>query len=81
MVYTGLVCYGMEVARGDRWARIVVLELGGRDPRLNLRGDELAHAAHAAAVGEPRQVIEQSDVTFLHGKAGSGREQFHRLLS
>ena len=38
-------------------------------------------AAHAAAVGEPRQVIEQSDVTFLHGKAGSGREQFHRLLS
>ena len=38
-------------------------------------------AVHAAAVGEPRQVIEQSDVTFLHGKAGSGREQFHRLLS
>ena len=40
----------IEVHRGDLLLRIVVLELEGRDPLLELRGDEFGHAGHAAAV-------------------------------
>ena len=37
-------------------------------------------AVHAAAIGQTRQVVEQPDVAFLHGKAGNGCEEFHRIL-
>ena len=40
----------IEVHRGDLLLRIIVLELEGRDPLLELRGNEFGHAGHAAAV-------------------------------